>query len=997
MIMKGKSENTKRFDKMDADKISSDARVKNLEIQLGQIAQEMAKNNQRNSNSIPSTTFPPKENASSMTLRKGRTLESPPKKKRKAKSHERVTHIEEQIEEELVVEKEKETPSKANEEGEKSPLRNDKEKNESNNTKDQIEEIEREYIVEVPFPNALTHSKRVERDEDLYETFRKCEVNIPLLNLLKGVPRYAKFLKELCTPRRSPRKGTQRVRVSEHVSAIFKKSLPKKCGDPGMFTIPCSIGDKSFTHAMLDLGASINVMPYALYETLGLPPLNKTDVVIQLADCSNIYPKGMVEDVLVEVDHLTFPADFYVLDMEADSRATPILFGKPFMKTSKTKIDVSNGNLTMEFDGRKLTYNIYDAMKQPSDSHSCYFLDIIEPIVSQIYMLCQRDPLEVALTNDLEHEGLRVVLSQDVQESLEELKKEDPPKEAPKGETQEKLPDSHRSLRPTPEPAVTTGACGGHRSPRDVLAPTETLAFQEHTSLSPFLPLDANLERPLPSILKPPKHEPKPLPNHLKYIFVGEKNTLPLIISNKLKADQEKRLVSMLKKHKEAFGWSIVDIKGISPSTCMHKIRLEKDAKPVRQPQRRFNPPMMEVVKEEVIKLLQMGVKVIVYTDYKSITQLVNKKDTKPRLMRWVLLLSEFDIEIREKKGLANVMADHLSRLQLNDQQMQRMGVVYGSLPHESLYSLRMTEPWYANLVNYMVTKKFPTSLSSSQRNKMKADSRFYIWDDPYIWKMCQDQVIRRCVPDVEIPPILRHCHEYACGGHFGPQRRARKILESGFYWPNIFKDAHIFTKTCDKCQRVGNISRRNEMPQQPMLYLEVFDVWGIDFMGPFPKSDGYLYILLAVDYVSKWIEAIPTRNDDARTVSSFMQSHIFSRFGYPRALISDRGTHFCNRIMEGLLKKYGVVHKVSTAYHPQTNGQAEVSNREIKSILQKTVNPDRKDWSQRLNDSLWAYRTAYKTPLVCPRTDSFMERHVTFLWKWSIKPIGPSNLSTKT
>ncbi|XP_074305487.1 uncharacterized protein LOC141640702 [Silene latifolia] len=181
-----------------------------------------------------------------------------------------------------------------------------------------------------------------------------------------------------------------------------------------MFTIPCSIGDKSFTHAMLDIGASINVIPYTLYETLGLPPLTKTDVVIQLADRSNIYPKGMAEDVLVEVDHLTFPADFYVLDMEVDSKATPILLGRPIMKTSKTKIDVSNGNLTMEFDGKKLTYNIYDAMRQPNDLHSCYFLNIIEPIVSQVYKLCQRDPLEVALTNDLGKEGLRVSLSREV-------------------------------------------------------------------------------------------------------------------------------------------------------------------------------------------------------------------------------------------------------------------------------------------------------------------------------------------------------------------------------------------------------------------------------------------------------------------------------------------------------------------------------------------------------------------------------------------------------
>ncbi|XP_074299191.1 uncharacterized protein LOC141630241 [Silene latifolia] len=133
------------------------------------------------------------------------------------------------------------------------------------------------------------------------------------------------------------------------------------------------MGEKSFTHAILDVGASINIMPYTLYETLRLPPLNKTDVVIQLADRSNIYPEGIVEDVLVEVDHLTFPADFYVLDMEVESRATPILLGRPFMKTSKIKIKVSNGNLTMEFDGKKLTYNIYEAMRQPNDSHSCYF------------------------------------------------------------------------------------------------------------------------------------------------------------------------------------------------------------------------------------------------------------------------------------------------------------------------------------------------------------------------------------------------------------------------------------------------------------------------------------------------------------------------------------------------------------------------------------------------------------------------------------------------
>ena len=148
-------------------------------------------------------------------------------------------------------------------------------------------------------------------------------------------------------------------------------------------------------------------------------------------------------------------------------------------------------------------------------------------------------------------------------------------------------------------------------------------------------------------------------------------------------------------------------------------------------------------------------------------------------------------------------------------------------------------------------------------------------------------------------------------------------------------------------------------MPQTYILSCELFDIWGIDFMGPFPSSFGHSYILLAVDYVSKWVEAKATRTNDSRVVVGFLKSNIFTRFGIPRAIISDRGAHFCNKVIDTLLKKYKVTHRVSTAYHPQTSGQAEVSNREIMSILEKTVNPNRKDWSTKLDDALWAYRTA--------------------------------------
>ena len=142
-----------------------------------------------------------------------------------------------------------------------------------------------------------------------------------------------------------------------------------------------------------------------------------------------------------------------------------------------------------------------------------------------------------------------------------------------------------------------------------------------------------------------------------------------------------------------------------------------------------------------------------------------------------------------------------------------------------------------------------------------------------------------------------------------------------------MFRDAQAFISKCNSCQIQGNISKRNEMPQNFILEIEVFDCWGIDYMGPFPPSYKNKYILVAVDYVSKWVEAIASPTNDARVVTKMFKTIIFPRFGVPRVVISDGGTHFINKVFQGLLKKNGVKHKVATAYHPQTNGQVEVSN----------------------------------------------------------------------
>ena len=153
-------------------------------------------------------------------------------------------------------------------------------------------------------------------------------------------------------------------------------------------------------------------------------------------------------------------------------------------------------------------------------------------------------------------------------------------------------------------------------------------------------------------------------------------------------------------------------------------------------------------------------------------------------------------------------------------------------------------------------------------------------------------------------------------------------------------------------------------MPFNPILVVDLFDVWGVDFMGQFLTSFGYSYILVGIDYVSKWVEPIPCKTNDQRVVLKFLKEYVFSRFGVPKSIISDGGTYFCNKPFETLLAKYGVKHKLATPYHPQTSGQVELANREIKTILMKVVNSNRKEWSLKLMDSMWAYRIAFKTIL---------------------------------
>nr|GEU40256.1 reverse transcriptase domain-containing protein [Tanacetum cinerariifolium] len=552
------------------------------------------------------------------------------------------------------------------------------------------------------------------------------------------------------------------------------------------------------------------------------------------------------------------------------------------------------------------------------------------------------------------------------------------------------------------------------------------------------------------SIDEPPEVELKDLPPHLEYAFLEGDDKLLVIIVKDLSVEEKTALITVLKLHKRAIAWKLFDIKGIDPDFCTHKILMEYDFEPAVQHQRRVNPKIYDVIKNEVLKLFDAGLiypisdspwrcmmaifhdmikktmevfmedfsvfrnsfqtylshlekmlkrcedtnlclnwekshfmvkegivlghkiskygievdkakvkviaklphpttvkgavprqrqekhfrpihyarktmteeesnytttkkmlamvyafekfrsylimnKSIVYTDHSALKYLFAKKDSKARLLRWVLLLQEFTFKVIDTKVAENLAADHLSRLENPHQNVLDPKEINESFPLETLNMVsscgNSSSPWFSDFANYHAGNFVVNGMS--------------------------------CVHGQEAIDILKACHYGPAEGHHGPNYTAKKVFDSGFYWPTIYRDAQDLVKTCDVCQRQGKISQRDEMPQNSIQVCKIFDVWGIDFMGPFPSSRGNKYILVAVDYLSKWVKAKALPTNDARVVFKFLKN-LFARFGTHRAIISDRGTYFCNDQFAKVMLKYDVTHRLATVYHPQTSGQVE-------------------------------------------------------------------------
>jgi len=211
------------------------------------------------------------------------------------------------------------------------------------------------------------------------------------------------------------------------------------------------------------------------------------------------------------------------------------------------------------------------------------------------------------------------------------------------------------------------------------------------------------------------------------------------------------------------------------------------------------------VYAHEKFRSYSVGSKIVIYTDHAAIKYLLRKVDSKPRLIRWILLLQEFNLVIRDKKGSENVVADHLSKLVNEEVTLKEVEIKY-EFPDESLF-LITERPWFANMANLKAIGIIPKDLTWQQRKKFFHDARFYIWDDQHLFMVGSDNILRKCVTSEESKGILWHYHNSPCGGHYGGDKTTAKVLQPGFFWPTPFKNDHHHVLKCDQCQRMGGIS----------------------------------------------------------------------------------------------------------------------------------------------------------------------------------------------
>nr|GEY93324.1 DNA-directed DNA polymerase [Tanacetum cinerariifolium] len=739
------------------------------------------------------------------------------------------------------------------------------------------------------------HDQANEQIEKFYEIFKEMSFEISFTYALMLMPKFASTLKALIG-NKEKLSEMARTPMNEHCSAVILNKLPKKLGDPEKFLIPCEFPGMDECLALADLGASINLMPLFVWKGLSLPELTPTCITLELADRTESKPVGIAKDVKVKVGMFQFPADFVVVDFEPDPRV-PLILGRCFLKTSRALIDVHKGELTLRIRNEAITYNLDQTSRYSAnyDKMTANKIDVTDEA-------CEEYSQEVLCFSNVTASG---------------------------------------SPTPFNDPIVSTTSFA-----LTLFGDSDFLLFEEADA---FLGLEDDPDSPE---LDPSYYDPEGDIISLKVILNSD-NKLPIIIAKALRDEEKSALIKVLKSHKRAIAWKLSDIQGINPKFCTHKILIEEDYKPAVQNQRRVNSKIHDVIKKEVEKLLDAGliypisdspwVSLVHYVPKKGGFTVVTNEENKLILNRLVI---GWRVCINYRKLNEATRKDHFP-LPFMDQMLERLAgneyycflngfFGYFQIPIDPCDQEKTT---FTCLYGTFAYRRMPFGLCNApdtfQRcmlaifHDMVENTMEVFMDDFLVFgnsfKNCLsrlDKMLQRC-EDTKLCLNWEKSHFMVKEGIVLGHKISKNGIEVDKAKINVIdKLPHPTTVKDFANYHAGNfllkgkISQRDEMPQNAIQICEIFDVWGIDFMGPFPSSRGNKYILVAVDYLSKWVEAKALPTNDARVVCKFLKS-LFARFGAPRAIISDRGQH-------------------------------------------------RASWSDKLDDALWAFRTAYKTPIGC-------------------------------
>nr|GEW30680.1 reverse transcriptase domain-containing protein [Tanacetum cinerariifolium] len=677
----------------------------------------------------------------------------------------------------------------------------------------------------IPYPSRLHDQKLCDKANDqkdkFFKIFQDLNFNISFTDALILMPKFGPSIKNLLT-NKDKLFELARTLLNEHCSAVLLKKLPGQLGDPSKFLI-------------------------SLWNKLSLPKLNRTLMTLELTDRLISRPIDVAEDVFLKVGKFHFPTDFVVVDFDADPRV-PLILRRSFLKTGRALIDVYAKELTLRVNNEAVTFHL-----DQTSRYSANYNDMTANRIDVIDMACEEYSQEVLSFSD-------VIASGNLTPYCDPIVSTSSPTLTPFGDSDFLLEEVDAFLTLEDDPTSPEVDHSYYDMEGDILLLEEFL--NDDPSLPPpthgmYLP---EIQKELKiceaknnksSIHEPPEVKLKDLPPDLEYTFLEGNDKFPVIIAKDLSVEEKAALIIVLKSHKRAIAWKLFDIMGINPKFCTHKILIEDEFKPVVQHQRRVNPKINDAIKKEVEKLLDAG---LIYPISDSPWMLKRCEDTnlcpnweKSHFMvkEGIILghkisknrievdkakidviakiphpttVKEFKFKVIDTKGAENLAADHLSRLENPHQNVLDKKEINDTFPLETLnvesFRGNSSTPWFANFENYHARNLVVKGMSFQQKNKFFKDVKHYFWDDPFLFKICTDQVIRRCVHGQEAVDILNASHNKPTGRHHGLNYTAKKVFDSDFYWPTIYRDSHDLVKYCDACQRQGKFSQRDEMPQ---------------------------------------------------------------------------------------------------------------------------------------------------------------------------------------